>query len=450
MDRYIALAVFIASYGFFVLFPKHRSWVAVAGALALMLSGVVSPMLVFFGEGGKESLISWNVMGIFVGTLILADLFIWSRVPHYVAERLVNRSRSVCWAMVKVCAFSGFLSIFAENVAVVLIVAPIAFALAEKLKTSPVPLIVGVTVSSNLQGTATLIGDPASMIFAEYADASFNDFFWYKGQGLGVFFAIQFGFLTSLPVLYWAFRHLNQKVELVAEERVISWGPTIFLATMMLALAMASSLQAHDLLGAICMIWGLGGLIWYELLGRNDRERFPDTPWVILKRLDWDSALFLMGVFTIVGTLVETGWIKDFADWLKSILGGNLPCLVQCDYSLFDARLGVCGQYSVSDGDDPGSDAVGGAGGGARSLALWAVDRRELRGEHHAHRSVGQYRWRGAAPPARAYFRLSRVREDRAAVHTRRDHPSGDLSLSALGDLLASVPSPQAERVRVR
>jgi Na+/H+ antiporter NhaD/arsenite permease-like protein len=163
------------------------------------------------------------------------------------------------------------------------------------------------------------------MIFAEYADASFNDFFWYKGQGLGVFFAIQFGFLTSLPVLYWAFRHLNQKVELVAEERVISWGPTIFLATMMLALAMASSLQAHDLLGAICMIWGLGGLIWYELLGRNDRERFPDTPWVILKRLDWDSALFLMGVFTIVGTLVETGWIKDFADWLKSILGRNLP-----------------------------------------------------------------------------------------------------------------------------
>jgi len=325
MDRYIALAVFIVAYGFFVLFPKHRSWVAVAGALALMLSGVVSPALVFFGEGGRESLISWNVMGIFVGTLILADLFIWSRVPHYVAERLVNRSRSVCWAMVKVCAFSGFLSIFAENVAVVLIVAPIAFALAEKLKTSPVPLIVGVTVSSNLQGTATLIGDPASMIFAEYAGASFNDFFWYKGQGLGVFFAIQFGFLTSLPVLWWAFRHLNQKVELVAEERVISWGPTIFLATMMLALAMASSLQAHNLLGAICMIWGLGGLIWYELLGRNDRERFPDTPWVILKRLDWDSALFLMGVFTIVGTLVETGWIKDFADWLKSILGGNLP-----------------------------------------------------------------------------------------------------------------------------
>ncbi|MCS7198132.1 MAG: SLC13 family permease [Candidatus Bipolaricaulota bacterium] len=324
MHSAVALAVFVTAYVLFVMLPKYRAWVAVAGALALMLAGVVSPALAFLGEGSKESLISWNVMGIFVGTLILADLFIWSRVPHYVAERLVNRSRSVCWAMVKVCAFSGFLSIFTENVAVVLIVAPIAFALAEKLKTSPVPLIIGVTVSSNLQGTATLIGDPASMIFAEYANVSFNDFFWYKGQGLGVFFAIQFGFLTSLPVLYWAFRYLNQKVKLVAEERVISWGPTIFLATMMLALAMASSLEAHNLLGAICMLWGLGGLAWYELWGRHDRERFPDTPWQILRRLDWDSALFLMGVFVIVGAVVEQGWIDLLADWLKSVLGADL------------------------------------------------------------------------------------------------------------------------------
>ncbi|MDW8141779.1 MAG: SLC13 family permease, partial [Candidatus Bipolaricaulota bacterium] len=167
-------------------------------------------------------------------------------------------------------------------------------------------------------------GDPASMIFAEYVHATFNDFFWYKGQGLGVFFAIQFGALTSLPVLYWAFRKLNQRVVLVAEERVMSWGPTVFLATMIVALAVASSLQAHDLLGPICMIWGVGGLIWYELLGRNDRERFPDTPWQILKRLDWDSAFFLMGVFTLVGALVEKGWIDLFAEWLKSVLGGDL------------------------------------------------------------------------------------------------------------------------------
>ena len=72
------------------------------------------------------------------------------------------------------------------------------------------------------------------------------------------------------------------------------------------------------------MLWGVGGLVWYEMLGRKDRERFPDTPWKILQRLDWDSALFLMGVFVLVGTLVEKDWITLFADWLKTVLGANL------------------------------------------------------------------------------------------------------------------------------
>ncbi len=289
-----------------------------------MLTGVVSPALAFWGEGEKDALVSWNVMGIFVGTLILADLFIWSRVPHYIAERLVNRSKSVCAAMVKICFFSGFLSIFAENVAVVLIVAPIAFALAEKLKTNPIPLIIGVAVASNVQGTATLIGDPASMVFAEYANIGFNDFFWYRGQGVGIFFFIQVGFLLTLPVLYWKFRHLNHQQVLVTEEKVVSWVPTWLLGTMIVGLAVSSSFHKHGWLGIICMVAGIAGLIWYEVSGRKDRGKFPDNPWVILKRLDWHSAFFLVGVFIIVGALVETGWVTSFASWLQARLGGDL------------------------------------------------------------------------------------------------------------------------------
>ncbi len=324
VERSIALAVFILAYAGFVTFPSHRPWLALAGAAVLILTGVVSPALAFWGEGDKDALVSWNVMGIFVGTMMLADLFIWSRVPHYIAERLVNRSRSVCSAMVKICAFSGILSIFAENVAVVLIVAPIAFALAEKLNTSPVPLVIGVALASNVQGTATLIGDPASMIFAEYADVGFNDFFWYRGQGLGIFFFIQFGFLCSLFVLYWKFRHLNHRQVLVMEERVVSWVPLGLLIAMIVGLAVSSSFQKHGWLGIICMVAGVVGMIWYEVSGRKDREKFPDTPLDIFKRLDWQSTFFLIGVFIIVGALVEKGWVSTFAEWLQGRLGGSL------------------------------------------------------------------------------------------------------------------------------
>ncbi|MEM4408680.1 MAG: SLC13 family permease [Candidatus Caldarchaeum sp.] len=324
MERTLSLVIFILAYVSFVVFPSQRPWMALLASGILIFAGVVSPTLAFLGEGDKDALVSWNVMGIFIGTLMLADLFIWSRVPHYVAERLVNRSRSVCSAMVKICAFSGFLSIFAENVAVVLIVAPIAFALAEKLNISPVPLVIGVAVASNVQGTATLIGDPASMVFAEYANASFNDFFWYKGHGVGIFFFIQIGFLISLLVLYWHFRHLDDRQGLIPEEKVVSWAPFWFLVAMIVGLAVASSLQKHGWLGIICMVCGVAGLIWYEISGRKDRDKFPDTPLTIIKRLDWQSAFFLIGIFIIVGALVERGWVESFADWIQARLVGSI------------------------------------------------------------------------------------------------------------------------------
>lgn len=321
MEKYIALAVFVLAYTLFVFLPKRRSWVAVGGALLLLLLGVVSPLQAL-------QLINWNVMGIFVGTLILADLFLWSRAPHFIAERLVNRSKNVCWAILALCAFSGFISIFVENVAVVLIVAPIAFALAEKLKFSSVPLLIGIAISSNLQGTATLIGDPASMIFAAYAKFTFNDFFVYKGK-LSIFFAIQIGAIASFAVLYWLFRSRRERVELAPEERVFTWAPSWLLITMILALALSSFFDPGFgyMAGIITMIWGIVGLIGYEIVGRYGRAAasWPKDHFLeILKRLDWDTTLFLMGIFIIVGSLIEVGWIDRVAQWLAPVIGQNL------------------------------------------------------------------------------------------------------------------------------
>lgn len=157
MEKYIALAVFLLAYTLFILLPDRRAPVAFGGALLLVLFGVLTPAKAFF-------LINWNVMGVFVGTLILAELFMWSRVPAYLAERLVNRSGTARAAILWICVMSGVISIFVENVATLLIVAPIAFEMARKLKISPVNFLIAIAISANLQGTATLIGDPVSML----------------------------------------------------------------------------------------------------------------------------------------------------------------------------------------------------------------------------------------------------------------------------------------------
>ncbi len=123
-----------------------------------------------------------------------------SRVPNVLAAWISGRSPNVAVAMVALCALSGFLLIAIENVATVLVIAPICFVIAEKCRTSPVPLLIGVSVSSNLQGAATLIGDPPSILLASHAGMTFNDFFVYAGRP-GMFFAVQVAAVIGSGVL---------------------------------------------------------------------------------------------------------------------------------------------------------------------------------------------------------------------------------------------------------
>ncbi len=117
----------------FIFLPRKRTPIALISALLLILAGVVSFKEAFFS-------INWNVMGIFVGTLVVADIFMESRVPAYIAEVIVDKAKNTAWAILSICVLTGFISAFVENVATVLIVAPIALSLAKKLKINPMSL----------------------------------------------------------------------------------------------------------------------------------------------------------------------------------------------------------------------------------------------------------------------------------------------------------------------
>jgi len=306
----VVLLVFVVCYALFVVWPRRRPWVAAAGAALLMLSGAM-PL--------QEALraVNWNVMGIFVGTLAVADIFMESRVPAYLAEGIVNRARSSAWAILLVCLLTGFISAFVENVATVLIVAPIALTLAYKLDIHPSAMMISIAISSNLQGAATLIGDPPSMLLAGFARMNFMDFFFYKGRP-SIFFAVEIGALASLVVLYFIFRRYQRKVTIVASERVISWVPTGILVVLIALLALSSFIDKEFsyLAGLMCIVAGIVSLVWAKA-----RLRKPLVPG--LKSLDWETALFLASVFILVGGLTATGWIQVIADGLADAVKGN-------------------------------------------------------------------------------------------------------------------------------
>jgi Na+/H+ antiporter NhaD/arsenite permease-like protein len=302
------LVIFAVVYIYIVVDKRHRAYAMAAGALAAAVTGVIDASDLF-------KFVNWNVMGIFAGTLILADLFAMSKVPALAADLLVDRSGTVGRAILLLCAASGALSMFVENVAVVLLIAPIAIAMSKKQGTSPIPFLIGIAISSNLQGTATLMGDPPSMIMAGYEKLDFNAFFYHQGK-LSIFFAVELGALVSLGVLYLIFRSNKQPVSRSERTKVTTWVPTWLLAIVAIGLALSPILdpEFRFLGGAWTMAVAVVGLVWNATKGMGGNP---------LKRYDYNTTLFLGSVFVVVGGLEKSGLIADLAKAVAGAAGGH-------------------------------------------------------------------------------------------------------------------------------
>jgi Na+/H+ antiporter NhaD/arsenite permease-like protein len=306
------LIIFVVVYAYIVVDKRHRAYGMAAGALAAAIAGIIAPaeLLTF---------VNWNVMGIFAGTLILADLFAQSRVPALAADLLVDRAGTVGGAILLLCAASGALSMFVENVAVVLLIAPIAIEISRKQDTSPVPFLIGIAVSSNLQGTATLMGDPPSMIMAGYEKLNFNSFFFHQGKP-SIFFAVEIGAVVSLVVLYFVFRGRRQPVLRTDRTVVKTWVPSWLLAAVAVGLALSPLFDPEfRFLGGA---WTVGvaacGLAWSAAGGGGTAA---------LRRFDYNTTLFLASVFIVVGGLEKCGVIGELAGHMSRFSAGQ-PALL--------------------------------------------------------------------------------------------------------------------------
>ena len=199
-----AIILFAVTYVLMLVFSKYRPYIALGSAAIFIATGML-PYREILGA------IDFNVLLMIAGTMGLVQLFIDSKMPALLADLVMKKVPNVQWAAVALSLFAGIISAFVDNVATVLMVAPIALEICKKLKTNPVPFIISIAVSSNLQGAATLVGDTTAIMLGSYADMSFLDFFFYQGKP-GIFFAVELGALASILILAWLFRKEKGKV----------------------------------------------------------------------------------------------------------------------------------------------------------------------------------------------------------------------------------------------
>ena len=188
-----AIILFAATYVLMLTFGKYRPWIALASGVLFIVFQML-PVSEILGA------LDFNVLLMIGGTMGLVQLFIDSRMPARLADIIMLKVPNVQWAAVCLSLFAGIISAFVDNVATVLMVAPVAIAICKKLNTNPVPFIISIAVSSNLQGAATLVGDTTAIMLGSALDMTFMDFFWYQGK-LSIFFAVELGAVLSALIV---------------------------------------------------------------------------------------------------------------------------------------------------------------------------------------------------------------------------------------------------------
>lgn len=340
-----ALIIFAVTYILMLAFQKIRPHVTVVSALVFIILGVIAATNPgIFGEGFfalsdgsftygiKDALseIDWNVIMMIAGTMGTVYLFIESKMPQLMSDILISKMPNMKWVVVALSLFAGIVSAFVDNVATVLMIAPVALAFCKKVNISPVPSIICIAISSNLQGAATLVGDTTSILLAKAAGLDFSDFFVHDGH-IGMFWVVEAGAIVSALIILFMFRKDNDKISFSGRTKVEDKFPTFLLVGTVVSLIAVSFIPYKDSAapgqlykpditnGIICIAFFLIGIL-RELLLKKNKEIVKNA----FKEIDYYTIVLLTGLFIVIGGVKSAGVIDVIGDAIASLGSGSV------------------------------------------------------------------------------------------------------------------------------
>ena len=324
-----ALSLFALTYVLMLAVPKIRPFVALVSACIFVIvgsSGTFSEFRYLWTDALRQ--IDWNVILMIAGTMGTVYLFIASKMPQLLSDIIISKVHSIKWLVFALSLFAGLISAFVDNVATVLMVAPGALAVCKKLNVSPVPAIICISISSNLQGAATLVGDTTSILLAKAAELDFLDFFFVENR-LGMFWVTEIGALASACIILWMFRHEKQTLNMTDLTQAEDQFPTWMLCLTVLCLILVSfvpqgagglwkPLSSKTINGNICMTFFVIGLVRQII-----RDRSFAVVKAAFKEIDYETLLLLTGLFVVIGGIERAGIIDLIGTALAKLSGGS-------------------------------------------------------------------------------------------------------------------------------
>ncbi len=349
----VALVIFAITYVLMLIFQKIRPYIVGVSALLFVGLGVIASLkpdlfgadfftvadgVYTYGILDAVKEIDWNVIMMIAGTMGTVYLFIESKMPQLLSDILISKMPNVKWVVVVISLFAGIVSAFVDNVATVLMIAPVALAFCKKLNISPVSSIICIAVSSNLQGAATLVGDTTSILLAKEAGLDFSSFFVDKATNgalkPGMFWVVEAGALVSALIILFMFRKEKGKISFKGETKVEDYFPTILLVGTVVALIAVSFIPYKDSAapgqfykpditnGIICIAFFLIGA-FRELIIKKNKDVVKNA----FKEIDYYTIALLTFLFIVIGGIKSAGVVDVIGNLIAS-LGAGSPFLV--------------------------------------------------------------------------------------------------------------------------
>ena len=315
LTQIIAIVIFLVTMAAIMTEKLHRTVAAVAGALLLILTGVMSV------ESGF-SYVDLNTLGVLIGMMLFVAVVKNSGIFEYIAIKAAKIAKGRPWPlMVLFALITAVLSAFLDNVTTVLLIGPMTLAITSMLRINPIPFFMTQIMASNIGGTATLIGDPPNIMIGSAAGLSFTDFI--TNTGVAVLFVLA----ATIVCFYFIYgRKLHVEPEamdsiLQLDENKAIKDRSLLIKSVVMILLVVFGFVFHSQLHLESCTIALTAAAVMLLIGRQDVEE-------IVAGVEWTTILFFTGLFIVVGGLQETGVIQILANGLMDLTEGHMTLTI--------------------------------------------------------------------------------------------------------------------------
>ncbi|HEY3278764.1 MAG TPA: SLC13 family permease, partial [Syntrophorhabdaceae bacterium] len=365
--KWVTLVIFILVFAFILHRKIPIQYLSLSAAAILIGLGIISPGTAFLDN---DNGVSWDVLAIYFGFGMLALVLEQSRLPGAIASWVLPRLRKEKYALLFLCVLAAFLSSFMANPVVVLMLAPLAIEMADRLKASLFLYLIALAAASNIVTTVTMMADPPALILAMQTNMSFMEFYWFQGRpGLGTLSTL--GVLAAMLVLVFQFRRLDKTVDLQAPAVVVGKRSVILMVIGLIGCALAVGLKATGytvpsviVLTLFALFVALADTIYPEtedpgegrmrltlgssavfllscfalalvpnevaaflrwqgwvgfILGLLSLVMLRKRWFYGVKEFDWQSITFLIGIFIVIGSVNQVGLLKELTDWMTRV-----------------------------------------------------------------------------------------------------------------------------------